>query len=296
VPSRRSLPDEVRAHCAAVARAARWVRIDLAAARPEAGGVAGLDPGLHLLEAPAGERARYVLVLDAINFGSGWFDSLRLPAGESGTTAITRRLTQHARARGGVTWTAAELLALDAAAVSGVLGQDPGHALMRLYAQALNQLGAWLGRRSALDAIDQAGGSAARFARMLADGMPFFADAGFYKRAQITANDLVLAGVASFGDADRLTVFADNRVPHVLRLDGVLAYDPQLAARVDGGRRLAAGSAMEREIRACAVDACEALAARAAVAPRVLDGWLWNRGERPPYSERPAHRTRTVFY
>ena len=40
--------------------------------------------------------------------------------------------------------------------------------------------------------------------------MPFFDDLGFYKRAQITANDLALAGVATFDDIDELTVFADN--------------------------------------------------------------------------------------
>ena len=44
-----------------------------------------------------------------------------------------------------------------------------------------------------------------------------FADHGFYKRAQIVASDLALAGVAEFDDLDRLTIFADNLVPHVLR-------------------------------------------------------------------------------
>jgi hypothetical protein len=131
---------------------------------------------------------------------------------------------------------------------------------------------------------------------MLAGGMPFFDDPGFYKRAQITANDLVLAGVAAFADVDRLTAFADNLVPHVLRLDGVLVYEAELAEKIDGGEELPGGSPMEREIRACGVHACELLAERLRVAPRVLDNWLWNRGERPPYTERPAHRTRTVFY
>jgi len=66
------LCDAVRRHCAAVAASARWVRID-AAAPVAAGGVVGLDRAIHLLDAPAEEVARYVLVLDAINFGSGWF-------------------------------------------------------------------------------------------------------------------------------------------------------------------------------------------------------------------------------
>ena len=41
------------------------------------------------------------------------------------------------------------------------------------------------------------GDSAEDLAERLAAGMPFFDDRGFYKRAQIAANDLHLAGVVS---------------------------------------------------------------------------------------------------
>ena len=44
----------------------------------------------------------------------------------------------------------------------------------------------------------------------------------FLKRAQIAAADLCRAGVAEFADLGELTMFADNLVPHVLRLDGIL--------------------------------------------------------------------------
>jgi hypothetical protein len=288
------LCEEVRLACAAVAASARWVRID-ASAHVDAGGVAGLDDDLHYLEAPPEELARYVLVLDAINFGSGWFPTLRVDDGESATNAITRRLTDHARRRGG-TWTPVELRALDAHRVAVLLEQDPAHDLMGLYARALNQLGAWLGDRGALDVVNDAGGSSERFARALATGMPFFDDPGFYKRAQITANDLALAGVAEFADVDRLTVFADNLLPHVLRTDGVLVYAPELATVVDAGIELPVGGSMEREIRACTVHACELLARRLDVPPRTLDNWLWNRALQSPYSAGRPHLTRTVYY
>jgi hypothetical protein len=177
-----------------------------------------------------------------------------------------------------------------------VLDQPAGHALIRLHARALNQLGAWLGDRTALAALDAAGPSADGLARTLASAMPHFDDRGVWKRAQITANDLVLAGVRAYPDIDGLTVFADNLLPHVLRVDGVLAYDDELAALVDAARPLAAGGAMEREIRACAVHTCELLAAQAGVPPRTLDNWLWNRGQAPPYTDSPPHLTQTVFY
>jgi len=288
------LLDVVRRDSAAIAASARWVRIE-ADAPVARGGLAGLDASVHFLDGEPEEVARYVLVLDAINFGSGWFASLRVPRGESATTALTRRLTDHARERGG-TWTAGELRRIGLAEVGDVLGQDAEHPLIALYADALNQLGGWLGDRDALQAIAAAEGSAERLAAQLAAGMPFFDDVGFYKRAQITVNDLALAGVAAFADLDRLTAFADNLVPHVLRTEGMLVYAPALAARVDAGLPLPAGGGMEREIRACAVQACELLAARWGVPARTLDNWLWNRGQAPGYDDPPPHRTRTVFY
>jgi hypothetical protein len=176
-----------------------------------------------------------------------------------------------------------------------VLGQEAGHPLIRLYAQALRDLGRFLGARSALDLVGEADGSAERLAELLARGMRFFDDRGFYKRAQIVPSDLGLAGAAEFHDLDRLTIFADNLVPHVLRVDGVLRYDPELAARIDAGELLSQGQA-EREIRACAVHACEQLAERTGVAPRELDVRLWNRGQAPEYKAIPRHRTRSVYY
>jgi hypothetical protein len=166
---------------------------------------------------------------------------------------------------------------------------------MGLYALALNQLGGFLAGRPALEVIAAAGGSAQALAAQLAEGMPMFEDPGFYKRAQIVPSDLALAGVAQFDDLDRLTIFADNLVPHVLRVDGVLRYDARLAAHIDAGELLEAG-AKEREIRACAVHACELIAAELGVAPRVLDVWLWNRGQESRYKAVPRHRTRTTAY
>jgi hypothetical protein len=125
--------------------------------------------------------------------------------------------------------------------------------------------------------------------------MRFFDDRGFYKRAQIVSSDLALAGAASFEDLDRLTIFADNLVPHVLRIDGVLGYDSELAAHIDSGELLPQGRA-EQEIRACALHACEQLSARTGVPPRELDIRLWNLGQAPEYKAVPRHRTRSVYY
>ncbi|MGA3361224.1 MAG: queuosine salvage family protein [Solirubrobacteraceae bacterium] len=284
----------MRAHCAEVAGSARSVRIDLDALEAvRASPAATLDPAVHHLDGSREEVARYLLTLDTINFGSGWFPTLRKRPGHSGYATIAAALSDRFRAEG--PWSNAQLRATDTRTIADTLGQSPDHELMSLYGQGLRSLGGWLGERNVLDAVAESGGSAEAFATALARGMSLFDDRGFYKRAQIAPADLALAGVAEFRDLDRLTIFADNLVPHVLRCEGVLVYDPRLAAHIDAGRDLRPGP-QEREIRACAVHACELLSARLAVAPRVLDNWLWNRGQEPQYKARPRHRCRCVYY
>jgi hypothetical protein len=287
------LPEQVRANAAAIARSARYVSIDLdrlSSVEPAPPPV--LDPERHYLEGSREDVAAYLLVLDSINFGSGWFPTLAKRPGCSGYSTVAWALADRWRAEG--PWSNDELRALTGPDVGRVLGQDEDHELMALYASALRDLGVFLGARSALEVIAAAGGSAQRLAQSLT-AMPFFDDKGFWKRAQITANDLQLAGIAEFGDIDELTIFADNLVPHVLRVDGVLRYSDELAALVDSGELLPPGE-QEREIRACAVEACELIAGELGVPPRILDVWLWNRGQGERYKSRPRHRTRTVFY
>jgi hypothetical protein len=288
------LCDEVRATCAAIAAGARSVRIDpdaLALVVP--GPPPVLDPQPHYVEGTTPDVATYLLCLDAVNFGSGWFPTLRKRSGCSGYITVAWAISERFRAAGA--WSSAELRAMRTDEIAETLGQDRDHELMALYAQALRSLGTFLGDRDALALVAEARGSARRLAAMLAGGMALFADRGFYKRAQIAAADLALGGVARFDDLDRLTIFADNLVPHVLRCDGVLAYDEELAAHIDAGRLLPAGP-QEREIRACAVHACELIAARLGATARELDNWLWNRGQAPAYKATPRHRTRSVYY
>jgi hypothetical protein len=317
-----TITEEVRANCARVAEQAEHVRIDLdAAAEVQPAEPPPLDPECHYLEGEPADVADYMLALDAINFGSGWFPTLRKRELHgrtvSGYFTVAWALADHVRAHGppSAEW----LSRVSGTEIAAILGQDPGHELMSLYAQALRELGRYLagepasGKRAgeaderlaaarsrdeprrALDLVAGAEGSAVRLAEMLADGMPMWRDRGFYKRAQIVANDLCLTTVAKFDDLDKLTIFADNLVPHVLRCDGVLLYDKALAKRIEAGERLPLGGA-EREIRACALHACELISRRTGVSERELDNWLWTRGQAPEYKARPRHRCRTVFY
>ncbi len=289
-----ALGQEVREGCAAIARDARSVHIDLDALEAlDPGPAPELDPQRHYLEGPAHDVAAYLLSLDAINFGSGWFPTLKKRPGCSGYFTVSWSLAD--RWRSGAGWSNPELRALRTEEVADTLGQRRDHELMALFAQALRELGRFLGDRHALDLIAEAGGSAQRFGRLLADGMAMWHDSGYYKRAQIAGSDLALGRVARFDDLDELTIFADNLVPHVLRCEGVLVYAEDLAAHIESGRLLATGRA-EREIRACAVHACAQIARRVGMSERDLDNALWYRGQRDEYKARPRHRTRTIYY
>ena len=315
--------DDIRNACREVASRAVHVRITLSklseygTALPLQGATSPLlDPAHHYLGRDA-DTVSFVLTLDAINFGSGYFPHLRKRPGLSGyftiATCLTERFQTHRP------FSAEELCRITAEDCAGLFGQDldggPRSELMSLFAQALNDLGGYVLDRfsgSFTRLVGAASGSADHLVRILAE-MPFYRDVEsygdlrvpFYKRAQLTAADLSLAfggvGYGQFADIDRLTIFADNLVPHVLRVDGILQYDDALAHRIDQGELLPAGSAEEVEIRACALHAVELLvqslrAADQDVTAHGLDYLLWNRGQQPYYKARPRHRTRTVYY
>jgi hypothetical protein len=249
----------------------------------------------------------YVLCLDTVNFGSGWFPRLDKPPGMSGYFTVATRLRERFERSPPA---AADLVRLTAADCAEIFGQDPhGPAgeLMALFASALNDLGRYLLERfdgSFTALVESADGSAERLVGLLR-GMEYFRDlrrygrleVPLYKRAQLCAADLSFVGVAEFGDLDRLTAFADNLVPHVLRLDGVLRVDPALVARIDRGDLLEHDSPEEVELRACAVEAVERLvAAHGATTAADVDNVLWHRGGGARYKADPRHRARTTAY
>jgi hypothetical protein len=301
---------QLRAACAQVAENARQVTVDrealaryttiLAAARAET----APNRQAHLVTGTREELAAFWLTLDAINFGSGWFPTLRKHRGRSGYFTVASGLRRRFRKRG--PWSAAALGQMEAIEIAVALGQDPAHELMTLFAASLRDLGRHVageygGEFAAV--VDRAGCSAAEFVRTLA-AWSCFEDSSrydgieipFLKRAQIAAADLHAARVANFEDLARLTMFADNLVPHVLRLDGVLVFAPDLVDRIERGELIEHGSSEEVEMRACAVHAVELLAANTELLPADLDRVLWQRGQQPHYKARPRHRSRSTAY
>lgn len=316
-----SLFAKIRQGCAEVAASARRVAIDHAAIDPYAQTLAPhIAPLAHTAEhhlfGRGDETLAFFVILDTINFGSGYFPHLKKD-GASGYFTVAKRLKRHCEAHG--IPTPAALARWTAQDCARVLDQDlanpDARELMRLFAAALNALGTWV--------IDQHGGDVLGFLRCAGSAaqavgallaMPFFRDVATYrshevaflKRAQILVHDLKIAEPAhpllAFADFGAMTIFADNIVPFVLRADGVLRYDVALDRRIQEGELIASGSPAEVEMRACAVHAAELVRAamgRAgrAIMAREIDQALWARGQeiRGQVATRP-HLTRSTFY
>lgn len=311
--------EDIREGCARVAARAHHVHLMPEAVPVLAADLAGEglgtdpeDPAHHAVGDTEEDRARFVLALDAVNFGSGWFPVLRKAPGASGYHTIAGAL----RDRGGVS--VAEMRSARGEWCAELFGQDPDGPvadLMGLFARSWNRMGEVIEDfGSALELVAAAGQSADRLVELLAWEHRMYRDVSehdgervpLFKRAQITAVDLAQAfggeGPGHFDDLDRLTMFADNLVPHVLRLAGVLAYDDALLARIEAEDLLEHGSAEEVEIRAVAVHAVEQVVAAlrdqgvADATAGQVDMALWHRGGRPEAKAIPRHRTRTTAY
>ena len=306
-----SITDHLRASCAALAARSRHVTVhrdaipEYAAAIPHQAPSREIDSGVYPTDLSREDTAAFWITLDAINFGSGWFPTLHKREGRSGYFTIALGLRDRFAREG--PWTAAELAEISSEQIAAVLGQDRDHELMGLFAGSLGDLGRHISRDhggSFAALADEAQGSAVALVERLA-GWRCFADSSeyegltlpFLKRAQIAAADLHRSGVARFSDLSRLTMFADNLVPHVLRLDGVLEFDPVLVGRIQRGDLIEHGSPEEVEIRACALHAVELMAVELPGSTAAeVDQRLWLRGQGRRYKATPRHRSRCTAY
>jgi hypothetical protein len=292
---------DLREAAAEVARRASSVRINQAAVPAYAATLGPAEAAAD--ETPGTTReasAAFWLTLGAINFGSGWFPTLRKRPGTSGYDTVACGIRKRFDAHG--PWSPQELQSLTPANIAGVLSQDPEHQLMRLFARSLNDLGRRIAAEGSFLAATR--GSATELVERLA-AWASFADVSTYeelslpflKRAQIVAADLHRAGTTQLLDLDRLTMFADNLVPHVLRLDGILDFDPELIDRIENEELIEHGSREEVEIRACAVHAVELIVGeRPGTTAADTDQLLWLRGRQGRYKARPRHRSRCTAY
>jgi len=267
------------------------------------------------------ETVAYLLVLDSINFcfwpapvEVKWevqYKSEILTGYYALATSLKKAIDS------GVPITSANFLAeLPIGKLRQILGGKGELPLMEARAHILNELGAFLIKAydgEAYRLVEAAENLALILVELLVENLPSFRDVAeyygkkiyFYKRAQIFAADLygAFAGKAwgYFKDIDKLTAFADYKLPQVLRHVGILQYSPSMEHKVDHGIFLEAGSPEEIEIRANTIWAVELIRQELTQMGKELrafeiDWILWNLGQKREFKAKPYHRTKTIFY
>jgi hypothetical protein len=184
----------------------------------------------------------------------------------------------------------------DAAGLDALLPTWPGAGPLPLADRrlaGLRELGrAWVAHGGPLGLLARGGGDAPALVQALVRALPSWEDTRadgrlpFRKRAQLCAAMLharaVAAGRPGLARMSALTVFADYRLPQVLRGDGILLLAPDLVDRIAQGVPFDAGEPDEVALRAATVVAGERLVA--ALRPRFpdvdalrVDHYLWRR-------------------
>lgn len=318
--TRSDIFDDIRAGFAFVAANARHVRIrmdrldEYARHLPERHSSSVFDTKHHYIGGPE-DTAAYVLVLDAINYGSGYKPALAAEGWQliedSIYYSVSVRLKNIFEQKPLV---ATDLMSMSPDRMRAILelpAQSQSMRLAELFAEGLRDLGQMIVRDhkgSFLQFVKSAQGKASYIVSALG-ALPQFHDVHdyhgvpvpLYKRAQIAAADLHLAftrlGINLFDDMDRLTMFPDNGVAQVLLADGLLEYAPALYSRIAQGEELANGSDEEVEIRGCEGEVVEHLAALSGKTSVQVDHILWHRhAEEARYKAFPSHKTLCLFY
>lgn len=229
-------------------------------------------------------------------------------------TALTRAV-----AEGRQLWDASYLADLSAEDLADILRPISGSPAIPLFEERLanaREVGRVLldpfdGRFT--NTVEAAGHDAVELALLLARDFTSFADVAewgdrsvpFLKRAQICVSDLNVAfdgkDWGALANLDRLTAFADYKLPQLLRAEDVLVYAPELAELVDSYTLLPPGSEAEVEIRAATIWSVELL--QRALASRgiqqrasAIDYRIWAESQHVGPDVAPYHRTRTIFY
>lgn len=161
--------------------------------------------------------------------------------------------------------------------------------------------------------IESANQDAPYFVQLLTEIFPSFNDStcyntftiSFQKRAQLAAAMLYarfrgkLWG--TFRNIDKLTLFADYKIPQILRELGILSYSPHLSTQVDQQIQIPENSPEEIQIRLATLASGEAILN--ALRPRFpkvtalqIDSLLWTATQRYDKPMRFYHRTRTKNY
>ncbi|KAF3930183.1 hypothetical protein ABW20_dc0100955 [Dactylellina cionopaga] len=171
---------------------------------------------------------------------------------------------------------------------------------------------------SFINCIREANKSSATLVNLVVDEFPCFRDEtrfegrkiNFYKRAQILVADIWASfngqSFGEFTDINKITMFADYRIPQILHTLGCLAYSPPLDYAIRQRRPMPTSSRWEVEIRGCTIHCVELIRREiinrhpnAKVNAILIDFFLYDTAKEWEVQGKemiPTHRTRSIWY
>ncbi len=159
-----------------------------------------------------------------------------------------------------------------------------------------------------INAVNKTNYDAIELTKLIINFFPSFRDVSefngneiiFLKRAQICSNDLnyvLKTKGGTFSNLNKLTAFADYKLPQVLRMFGVLSYSQGLSDKIDNYIEILHDSREEIEIRSATIWAVELLRQKLKkLTAGDIDNTIWLMSQSIQKGAKPYHRTRTIFY
>lgn len=164
----------------------------------------------------------------------------------------------------------------------------------------------------AVNLLDAAGRDAVKLFHILLKQFPSYQDVAIYngrevvflKIAHLLALDVEYRLTPQsqrpfLKNFDQLSVFADYKLPQLLRMFGIVEYEKSLAETVDSYTTIPAGSPQEVEIRSAAIWGVELLRQELQNYSSIQIGhviWLKSQDQSLQSRIKPYHRTYTTFY
>ncbi len=277
------------------------------------------DNGLHFFDGGP-KSVMYTLLLDAVNF-CFWpsvfvteYQGKRYGL-EDGYCALSVAL-KRAFEEGIPLWDPTFLTQIDVKTLKNILRFDGDICLLEERAANARNLGETLVKKYHGDPstlLAEAGHDAARLADLLAADFDCYRDERVWrgetfavmKRAQICASDLAgsfnAGGVVRLTGAEKLTCFADYKLPQLFHADGVFVYSADVEKRILAQELIPENSEEEVAIRANTILVVERLKKEIAalgreISAREIDWLLWDESITPGRLNVPHHRTLTTAY
>ncbi|CAE7350574.1 unnamed protein product [Symbiodinium sp. CCMP2592] len=272
------------------------------------------------------EEAGFILLLHALDFGSGWRQELHRHHGKGAYLTIkpgVEALHAGAAAAGGFTteWLSSRSYG-DIAKAFALEGNPEVEDLVDLLLQVIHELGEGCAKEGSLElfvaqALKASADSeepAAEMVWALVDTFPSTFDdryilreaqpVCFFKKAQLVVGELYHRFRAEdsrfrFPDGDHLTAYVDNVICATLRYKGVVVANAEATKMIEEGQELPKGSELEVNFRAAALCGVEAVkgATEDALTSSELGNYLWaGLGKEPGIRKYQRHATKTVFY